>query len=147
MVWKVCVYVIYVVIFHSCREWRTWQMSKIACAPAVRLLHYLKVSQNPHHPLVNPTMWISTSVSNLTPRTIQWVMFHLQANFALWEFIAIMLCRQNALFSVTKWVIPGKRRVSWCIVFFAGPYKLRFATAGRGRSIPLWTLFSSKSLP
>lgn len=45
-------------------------------------------------------------------------MFHLQANFAFWEFTAIRLGRPNALFSVTQWVIHWKRRVSRCIVFF-----------------------------
>lgn len=129
-------------------------MSK-KCSPTVircvcsccELALLFKSQGNPHHPMLNPSMWINTSVPNLTPQTIRWVMFHLQANFALWEFAAIRLCRPNALFSVTQWLLPGKRRVSRCIVFLQAPINWTLHQQVEEEVSPLWTLFTSKSLP
>lgn len=108
----------------------------ISCVPSCcELASLFKCQSESHQSKLKPGTWTYISVLNVTPQTMRWVMFHLQASFAFWEYTGIgHFCHAmgNSLETLSQQV--------YCVFvfFFAAFYKLRIATAGRGGSIPLW---------
>lgn len=62
----------------------------ISCVPSCcELASLFKCQSESHQSKFKPGTWTYISVLNVTPQTMRWVMFHLQASFAFWEYTGI----------------------------------------------------------
>lgn len=62
----------------------------ISCVPSCcELASLFKCQSESHQSKLKPGTWTYISVLNVTPQTMRWVMFHLQASFAFWEYTGI----------------------------------------------------------